>query len=51
MSDGLGRQLSDPVLATTSNDALVSADSHVVPLPTFWRDYLPAALRDRAPRV
>jgi len=32
-------------------DGLVSADSHVVPLPTFWRDYLPARLRDRAPRV
>src|SRR5258706_766165 len=32
-------------------DALVSADSHVVPLPTFWREYLPARLRDRAPRV
>jgi len=31
--------------------ALISADSHVVPLPTFWRDYLPARLRDRAPRV
>jgi predicted TIM-barrel fold metal-dependent hydrolase len=33
------------------SDALISADSHVVPLPTFWRDYLPARLRDRAPRV
>jgi predicted TIM-barrel fold metal-dependent hydrolase len=32
-------------------DALISADSHVVPLPTFWRDYLPARFRDRAPRV
>jgi len=32
-------------------DALISADSHVVPLPTFWSEYLPAAVRDRAPRV
>lgn len=32
-------------------DALISADSHVVPLPSFWREYLPAALRDRAPRI
>ena len=32
-------------------DRLVSADSHVVPLPSFWRDYLPARLRDRAPRI
>ncbi|HZR81611.1 MAG TPA: amidohydrolase family protein [Candidatus Binatia bacterium] len=30
---------------------LISADSHVVPLPTFWREYLPARFRDRAPRV
>jgi predicted TIM-barrel fold metal-dependent hydrolase len=33
------------------DDALISADSHVVPLPTFWREYLPAPLRDRAPTV
>src|SRR5262245_1146464 len=32
-------------------DALISADSHVVPLPTFWRDYFPARWRDHAPRV
>jgi predicted TIM-barrel fold metal-dependent hydrolase len=32
-------------------DVLISADSHVVPLPTFWRDYLPARFRDRAPVV
>jgi predicted TIM-barrel fold metal-dependent hydrolase len=32
-------------------EALISADSHVVPLPSFWRDYLPARLRDRAPRI
>lgn len=30
---------------------LISADSHVVPLPTFWREYLPARFRDTAPRV
>lgn len=30
---------------------LISADSHVNPPPTMWADYLPAALRDRAPRV
>jgi predicted TIM-barrel fold metal-dependent hydrolase len=32
-------------------DPLISADSHVVPLPSFWREYLPAGLRDRAPRI
>jgi len=32
-------------------DRLISADSHVVPLPSFWREYLPAQLRDRAPRI
>jgi predicted TIM-barrel fold metal-dependent hydrolase len=32
-------------------DALISADSHVVPLPSFWREYLPARLRERAPRI
>jgi len=31
--------------------SLISADSHVVPLPSFWRTYLPASLRDRAPTV
>jgi predicted TIM-barrel fold metal-dependent hydrolase len=31
--------------------SLISADSHVVPLPTFWAAYLPARLRDRAPAV
>ena len=30
---------------------LVSADSHVNPLPTFWREYLPDRFRDAAPRV
>jgi predicted TIM-barrel fold metal-dependent hydrolase len=34
-----------------TREPLISADSHVVPLPTFWREYLPAALRDRAPVV
>jgi len=29
----------------------VSADSHVNPLPTIWRERLPARWRDRAPRV
>jgi predicted TIM-barrel fold metal-dependent hydrolase len=33
-----------------AND-LVSADSHVNPPPTMWADYLPASLRDQAPRV
>lgn len=32
-------------------ERLVSADSHVVPLPSFWAEYLPARLRDRAPRI
>jgi predicted TIM-barrel fold metal-dependent hydrolase len=30
---------------------LISADSHVNPPPTIWAEYLPAALRDRAPRL
>ena len=30
---------------------LISADSHVVPHPDFWSEYLPASLRDRAPRL
>jgi predicted TIM-barrel fold metal-dependent hydrolase len=32
-------------------DRLISADSYVVPLPSFWREYLPARLRDRAPSI
>ena len=34
-----------------TGEPLISADSHVVPLPSFWRDYLPAGLRDRAPVI
>ena len=30
---------------------LICADSHVNPPPAMWADYLPAPLRDRAPRV
>jgi predicted TIM-barrel fold metal-dependent hydrolase len=30
---------------------LISADSHVNPPPTIWAQYLPAALRERAPRL
>jgi predicted TIM-barrel fold metal-dependent hydrolase len=30
---------------------LISADSHVNPPPTVWRDYLSAEFRDRAPRL
>ena len=30
---------------------LISADSHVNPPPTMWAEYLPASLRDQAPRV
>jgi hypothetical protein len=30
---------------------LISADSHVNPPPTMWRDYLSAGFRDRAPRL
>jgi len=37
--------------AEPTSEPLISADSHVVPLPTFWREYLPAGLRDRAPTV
>lgn len=29
----------------------ISADSHVNPDPAIWRDYLPPALRDKAPQV
>jgi predicted TIM-barrel fold metal-dependent hydrolase len=32
-------------------DDLISADSHVNPPPTMWAEYLPAGLRDQAPRV
>jgi predicted TIM-barrel fold metal-dependent hydrolase len=38
-------------MTTPTREPLISADSHVVPLPTFWREYLPAHLRDRAPVV
>src|SRR5438093_1411102 len=31
--------------------AVISADSHVNPPPTFWREYLPAKFREVAPRV
>ena len=31
--------------------ALVDADAHVNPLPTFWDDYLPKAFAGRAPRI
>lgn len=30
---------------------LISADSHVNPPPTIWRDYLSAEFRERAPRL
>ena len=30
---------------------IVSADSHVNPPPTFWREYLPARFRDAAPKL
>ena len=30
---------------------LISADSHVNPPPTIWREYLSADFRDRAPRL
>jgi predicted TIM-barrel fold metal-dependent hydrolase len=30
---------------------LISADSHVNPRPTIWREYLPAAFHERAPRL
>jgi predicted TIM-barrel fold metal-dependent hydrolase len=34
-----------------SDDLLISADSHVNVPPEAWAEYLPAALRERAPRV
>ncbi len=30
---------------------LVSADGHVNPLPTFWKEYLPKRFQDAAPRL
>jgi predicted TIM-barrel fold metal-dependent hydrolase len=30
---------------------IVDADAHVNPVPTFWEDYLPAHLRELAPKV
>jgi hypothetical protein len=30
---------------------LIDADAHVNPPPLFWRDYLPASLRDLAPQL
>src|SRR5262249_49895456 len=30
---------------------IISADSHVNPLPSMWAEYLPARFRDRAPVV
>ena len=30
---------------------IISADSHVSPPPTFWRDYLPGSFTDRAPSL
>src|SRR4030095_7697068 len=32
-------------------NALIYDDSHVNPPPTMWARYLPASLRDQAPRV
>jgi predicted TIM-barrel fold metal-dependent hydrolase len=31
--------------------SIIDADAHVNPPPTFWKDYLPAHLRDLAPRI
>ncbi|TZG29391.1 amidohydrolase family protein [Sphingomonas montanisoli] len=30
---------------------LIDADAHVNPPPTFWDDYLPAAFKDRGPKI
>ena len=30
---------------------IVSADSHVNPLPTFWEEYLPEAFKEQAPKL
>jgi predicted TIM-barrel fold metal-dependent hydrolase len=30
---------------------LIDSDAHVNPPPTFWDDYLPAALKDKGPRI
>ena len=33
------------------NYQIVDADAHVNPVPTFWEEYLPAHLRDLAPKL
>lgn len=38
-------------MTTTLPYALVDADAHVNPVPTFWDDYLPKAFAGRAPRI
>ena len=30
---------------------IISADSHVNPVPTFWKEYLPKRFQDQAPRL
>ena len=39
------------VAATRSRIELIDADAHLNPPPTFWDDYLPAALADRGPKI
>ncbi len=36
-------------MATQYN--VISADSHVNPLPTFWKEYLPQRYQDAAPQL
>src|SRR5438094_307226 len=37
--------------AMATNYRIISADSHVNPPPTFWREYLPERFKDAAPRL
>src|SRR5262245_16857751 len=47
----LARQASPENPEDPMSNELISADSHVNPPPTMWAEYLPASLRDQAPRV
>ena len=36
-------------MASSGEELLISADSHVIEDPHFWQNRLPAALKDQAP--
>lgn len=45
------KRVRDDARAAPVRYRIVDADAHVNPPPTFWSDYLPARLRDLAPRL